>query len=401
MSTALRTRQALPSAPLWAAAMLLAACGGGGGMGSTPTSTGADVTPPGSMGSTSMDTMCMGMGGMYGSMSCPAPTIALIAPAGTVSRTVTLRAHVTVMEGDVASRVDFMLDGARIGTASSEPFSVSWDSTTVSDGSHTLTATVSDSLGQATNSSPVAIQVDNHPAFTVALSAAQLIPTPTSAASALAHLSAKLATGELTGSVVLAGMTATAVTVNEAFAGDHGPVLIALTPGASSAEWDLPAGALLTAEQTTSLLQGGLYVMASSMANPGGELRGQITPANIVVTFSAMSGTQEVPPVTINAAGSAATTVDQVANTLTVHVHATGIDDAMAGEVAEGAPGTTGGRLTALSKDDLDPGHWSAQLVAVGGEDIAAFKADHWYVNVLTPTDPAGAIRGQIEPAAH
>ncbi len=401
MSTALRTtRQALSSAPLWAATVLLAACGGGGGMGSTPTSTGASVTPPGSMASGS-DMMCMGVGGMYGSMSCPAPTIALMVPAGTVSRTVTLRAHVTVMEGDVVSRVDFMVDGARIGTASGEPFSVSWDSTTVSDGPHTLTATVSDSLGQATGSNPVAIQVDNHPAFTVMLSAAQLIPTPSSAASALAHLSTSLATGALTGSVVLTGMTATAVTVNEAFAGDHGPVLIALTPGASTAEWDLPAGALLTAEQTTSLLQGGLYVMASSMANPGGELRGQITPANIVVTFSAMSDTQEVPPVTINAAGSAATTVDQVANTLTVHVHATGIDDAMAGEVAEGAPGTTGGRLTALSKDDLDPGHWSAQLVAVGGEDIAAFKADHWYVNVLTPTDPAGAIRGQIEPAAH
>jgi hypothetical protein len=399
MSTALRIRQALPPAPLWAATVLLAACGGGGGMGSATTSMGASVMPPGSMNGGSMDMSCMG--GMYGTMSCPAPTIALMPPAGTMSRTVMLRAHVTVMDGDVVSRVDFMVDGTRIGTASGQPFNASWESTTVSDGPHTLTATVSDSLGQSSSASPVAIQVDNHPAFTVTLSPAQVIPTPASAASGSAHLGANLASGALTGSIVLTGVTATAVTLNEAFAGDRGAVLLALKPGASPSEWDVPAGALLTEEQTTALLQGGLYVIASSVANPAGELRGQITPANIEVIFSAMSGTQEVPPVTINAAGSAATTVDSVAGTLTVHVHATGVDDAMAGEVAEGARGATGARLAALTKDDIDPGHWAAQLAAVSAADIAALEASHWYVNLLTPADPEGAIRGQIEPGAH
>jgi CHRD domain/Bacterial Ig domain len=398
MSTALRIRQALPPALLWAATVLLAACGGGGGMGSATTSMGASVTSPGSMNGGSMDMSCMGMGGM---MSCPAPTIALMAPAGTVSRTVMLRAHVTVMDGDVVSRVDFMVDGTRIGSANGQPFNVSWDSTAVSDGPHALTATVSDSLGQSSSASPVAIQVDNHPAFTVTLSPAQVIPTPVSAASGSAHLSANLASGALTGSIVLTGVTAIAVTLNAAFAGDRGAVLLGLKPGASPSEWDVPAGALLTEEQTTALLEGGLYVIASSSANPVGELRGQITPANIEVIFSAMSGTQEVPPVTINAAGSAATTVDSVAGTVTVHVHATGLDDAMAGEVAEGARCASGARLAALTKDDLDPGHWSAQLVAVSAADMAAFEASHWYINLLAPADPQGAIRGQIEPGAH
>jgi hypothetical protein len=256
-------------------------------------------------------------------------------------------------------------------------------------------------VGQSSSASPVAIQVDNHPAFTVTLSPAQVIPTPASAASGSAHLSANLASGALTGSIVLTGVTAIAVTLNAAFAGDRGAVLLALKPGASPSEWDVPAGALLTEEQTTALLQGGLYVIASSSANPRGELRGQIAPANIEVVFSAMGGTQEVPPVTINAAGSTATTVDSVAGTVTVHVHATGLDDAMAGEVAEGARGATGARLAALTKDDLDPGHWSAQLVAVSAADMAAFEASHWYTNLLTPADPQGAIRGQIEPGAH
>src|SRR4029077_3800156 len=129
-------------------------------------------------------------------------------------------------------------------------------------------------------------------------------------------LSVDLGNGTLGGSVVLNGMTAAAVTLNEAVAGDSGAQLIALEPGATRGQSDLPAGALLTDDEVTALLQGGLYVLASSAANPTGELRGQITPANILVTFSTLSGTQEVPAVAISASGIGATTVDTVANTL-------------------------------------------------------------------------------------
>jgi hypothetical protein len=361
---------------------------------------GTDAMASGSMGGGSMDMNCMSMGGMSG-MSCPAPSVTLAAPAGTMSRSVTLRAHVSMSGADVVARVDFMVDGTRIGSASAAPYSVSWDTTSVSDGPHTLTATVSDSMGQSGNANALAIQVDNHPAFTVILTPAQIFPTPGSAASGTAQLKADLASGALSGRVMLSGVTATAVTMNAGFAGDRGAPLLALQPGASSSEWQLPAGALLTEEQTTALLQGGLYVIASSAANPQGELRAQITLASIMVVFSPLSGTQEVPPVTINAAGVSATTVDTVANTLTVHVHASGVDDAMGGELAEGAVGAVGARLAALTRDDVDPGHWAAQLVAVDAADMAAFKASHWYINMLTPADPEGAIRGQIELSAH
>jgi hypothetical protein len=290
-----------------------------------------------------------------------------------------------------------MVDGTRVGTTHGETSGVSWDSTTVNDGAHTLTATLSDSLGQTASASPVTIEVDNHPVFTVALSPAQIVPAPASAGSGTAHLSVDLGSGAVSGSVMLSGVTATAVTLNAAFAGDSGPALVSVSPGAGGNAWQVPAGALLTADQVTALLQGGLYVMASTAAHPGGELRGQITPTNVMVNFSAMSGAQEVPAVTINAAGVVATTVDTVANTLTVHVHSTGVDDASAADIDDGATGATGPQLAALTKDDIDPGHWSTQLAAVSATDIAAFKASNWYVNVMTPADPQGAIRGQIE----
>jgi len=400
MSIALRVRQALPAARLRAATALLAtlaACGGEG-MGTAPMSAATDVMGTGSMASGSMGTTCMGMGM---SMSCPAPTIAMMPPPGTVSRTVALRARVTVMQGDTVARVDFMVDGTRVGTTSSEIVSVSWDSTTVSDGTHTLTATVSDGLGQTSAASPVTIEVDNHPAFTIALSAAQIVPAPASIGSGTAHVTVSLGTGTLSGSVVLSGLTATAVTLNQAFAGEHGAVLVTLSPGGNGAGWDVPAGALLTAEQVTALLQGGLYLTAATAANPDGELRGQIAPTNVAVIFSVLNGAQEVPSVASNATGVAATTVDTVANTLTVHVHATGVDDASAAEVDAGAAGATGPQLAALTRDDLDPAHWSAQLVGVSAADIAALEANDGYVNVMTPADPHGAIRGQIEFTGH
>jgi hypothetical protein len=396
MSIALRVRQALPAARLRAATALLAtlaACGGDG-MGTAPMSTATDVMGTGSMASGSMGTSCMGMGM---SMSCPAPTIAIMPPGGTVSRTVALRAQVTVMQDDAAARVDFMVDGTRVGSTNGGIISVSWDSTTVSDGAHTLTATVSDGLGQTSTASPVTIEVDNHPAFTIALSPAQIVPAPASAGSGTARLTVNLGSGALSGSVVLSGLTATAVTLNQAFAGDHGAILVTLSPGGNTADWEVPAGALLTAEQVTALLQGGLYVTAGTAANPNGELRGQIAPATVTVIFSVLNGAQEVPSVASNAAGVAATTIDTLANTLTVHVHATGVGDASAAEVDDGAAGATGPQLAALTKDDVDPGHWSTQLAEVSAADIAAFKANNCYVNVMTPADPHGAIRGQIE----
>jgi CHRD domain/Bacterial Ig domain len=363
-------------------------------MGSSPTSMANSA-----MGSGSMGMSCMDMGGMdmNGGMSCTAPTIALVAPAGIVSRTVVLHARVGVTGNDTVTRVDFLVDGARVGSTATTPFSVSWDSTTVKDGSHALTAMVTDSFGQSAGAGPVTLQVDNHPTFTVTLAAAQIIPAPASSASGSAHLSVDLGNGTLGGSVVLNGMTAAAVTLNEAFAGDSGAQLMALEPGATSGQWDLPAGALLTDDEVTALLQGGLYVLASSAANPTGELRGQITPANILVTFSTLSGTQEVPAVAISASGIGATTVDTVANTLTVHLRTSGVDDAMAAELAEGAAGAIGKPLTELARDPIDAGHWSGRLVAVTASDIDAFKVGGWYLNVMTPADPNGAIRGQVE----
>ena len=380
--------QALPSAARYLTGtvlVLLSACGGGGmdgGMAATgATGTGCMMN--------AMDSMCM------------APTITMQSPGTTVHLSVNLQATASsMMMGDMLMRVDFMVDGAPVGSSLQSPYHVQWDSTTVSDGPHTLTASVMDSMDQTVTSSPVTVTVDNNPMFSVAMDASQMLPAPASSATGTMSLSAKLANGAVSGKVMLNGVTATAVSINQAFAGNSGPALVSLHAG-SGGEWDVPAGALLSADQVNALMRGELYVIAASAANPKGEIRGQVTPDNVMVSFSTMSGTQEVPPVSIAASGMAATTVDSSAGTLTVHVHTSGINDAMAGSVDSGAMGTTGARLVPLTKDAVDAGHWSMELAPVTQADLANFGAAMWYANVATPAQPAGAIRGQIDPPAH
>ena len=358
-----------------ALALILGACGGYGG----------------SSGSGSM-----ACGGAYGG-TCPAPTITMTSPGATVNRTVRLTASAAAMGGASITRVDFLVDGTIVGTASAAPYTVSWDSTTVGDGNHTLTGKVSDSQSQTATSAALTIAVRNSPAFSVAMAAAQIFPAPSSTATGTANLTVKLASGATSGKVTLSGVSASAVTINEAFAGASGASLITLAAnGGAAGEWDVPAGALLTADQVTALLQGKLYVIATSAANPAGEIRGQITPDNVTVAFSALAGSQEVPPVTITASGVAATTVDSAANTLTVHVNSTGVDDATGAEVDTGAAGASGPKLVALTKDSVNLGHWSTELAAITASDVGNFTANKLYVNVKTPADANGAIRGQI-----
>ena len=363
--------------------LILTSCGGGYGGGSG-----------GGMGT-------MPCGGAYS--ACPLPTIALTAPASgaTVSGTavmLTATAAASTMNGLTVTRVDFMIDGPIVGTAMTSPYTVSWNSTTVTKGSHSLTAKVTDSVNGTATTPAIMINTTGMAVAAVAMTAAQIFPAPSSSASGTANITVKLESGATSGKVMLSGLTATAVTINEGFAGATGPRAIALEAhGGTAGEWGVPANALLTAEQVTALLQGKLYVIATSVANPRGEIRGQIVPDNIVVTFSSMERSQELAAVGLAAGGVAAATVDTTANTLTIHVNSTGVDDAMAAQLATGAAGATGPELAGLTKDAVNMGHWSTELARISAADVGNFKAGKWYVSVATPAEPNGAIRAQID----
>jgi hypothetical protein len=367
-------------------AALLAACGGGGGSGYTSPTSGAGTGT--------------GTGGT-GTPSTPT-SITLTSPGTTVNRTVTVTATPVAGTGATITSVSFLVDGASIGSATTSPYTAQWNTSTVTDGAHSLTASATDSMGATVTSAAVSVNVLNNPQINVALSPAQIYPAPTSTGSGAASITVDLATGATTGKVQVAGVTATGISINQGFAGATGASVITLMQNATiTNEFDVPAGTTLTADQVTALLQGGLYVIATSAANPNGEVRAQLAPSNITVVWATLAGSQEVPPVTITAAGVAAITVDSIANTVTVNLNTTGVSDATDAEIDTGASGATGPKLVALIANTANTGAWSVTLSAIAVTDVANFTAGSWYINVITPEDTTGAIRGQITiPAA-
>ena len=86
------------------------------------------------------------------------------ASGSTVSGTVTVSASVTVIGLLTVQGVQFKLDGANLGAQdTSAPYSVSWNTTFASNGSHTLTAVATDVLGLQFTSNPVTVNVANAP----------------------------------------------------------------------------------------------------------------------------------------------------------------------------------------------------------------------------------------------
>src|SRR5205814_1490122 len=91
----------------------------------------------------------------------PVTASVTIIGALTVRGTVPVTPSVINIIGALTVRgVQFKLDGANLGAEdTTAPYSVSWNTTTATNGSHTLTAVARDAAGNATTSAPVTVTV--------------------------------------------------------------------------------------------------------------------------------------------------------------------------------------------------------------------------------------------------
>src|SRR6185295_8399336 len=100
-------------------------------------------------------------------LTCPSPdttppTVSITSPASgaTVSGTISVTA--TASDDRGVAGVQFQLDGVNGGAEdTAAPYSVSWDTTTAGNGSHTITAVARDAAGNRTTSTPVTVTVAN------------------------------------------------------------------------------------------------------------------------------------------------------------------------------------------------------------------------------------------------
>lgn len=351
--------------------VLLGACSSGGDGGGTPPP--ADTTPP--------------------SVS------AVSVPAGSsLNRIVTLTT--TASDAGGISEVRFLVDGVVVGSDTTSPYSFDWDTSTVTDGQHTLRAEAQDQAGNTAQSSDVDVTVANTLQFQFALSGAQEVPAVASDGTAQADFTINLATGEVAGNIVVNGIAPTAAHIHDAFAGANGGVLIALEQDLANADqWNAPAGAALDAAGVDRLLAGALYVNVHTAANASGELRGQILTADYALLFTSLTGFATVPGANSAASGRAAVTVNEVTGALVVQATVSNLDDANAAHVHEAFAGNTGPVIVGLSQDAANLGRWFVEDGMLNAAGLDAYAAGRLYVNVHSPAYPSGELRGQIVPA--
>jgi hypothetical protein len=89
------------------------------------------------------------------------PTVAVTAPAAgaSVRGSVSVSASATDNVGVVAVR--FKIDGINLGEVTRPPYTMTWDTTSVTDGTHTVTAVARDAAGNVTRSRKVRVSVAN------------------------------------------------------------------------------------------------------------------------------------------------------------------------------------------------------------------------------------------------
>jgi peptidoglycan/xylan/chitin deacetylase (PgdA/CDA1 family) len=115
----------------------------------------------GSSGFLTVDDLAIDDAAATGGNDTTAPTVTLTSPASnaTVTGPVSLSADAT--DDTAVDHVDFLVDGATVTTLASGPYTYSWNSRTVSNGFHTISARAVDISGNAKATTPITVYVSN------------------------------------------------------------------------------------------------------------------------------------------------------------------------------------------------------------------------------------------------
>ncbi|AWB68887.1 CHRD domain-containing protein [Saccharobesus litoralis] len=179
--------------------------------------------------------------------------------------------------------------------------------------------------------------------------------------------------------------------------GANGDVVIALVQGENVTEWMTPDNAVLDVSTATELMSGGHYVNLHSTSVPSGELRGQIITDNMALVTFKLDGEQEVPAVTTSAKGDGYALVNTDDYALELKVVTSGVADATAAHIHTGRVGNNGGVLAGLEQDTNDANVWMAPTgTMLTAEIFTELVSGGHYINVHTPANASGEIRGQI-----
>jgi len=140
-----------------------------------------------------------------------------------------------------------------------------------------------------------------------------------------------------------------------------------------------------------------IFFSLTSLAWAGSIAGARAAPASFTV---ALTGAQQVPPVTTPGSGAANLTYDPSTRAVTWSVTYSGLSAPVTmahfhGPAAAGANGPVVIWISKRGEAVASPITGTATLTP---EQAQQFAAGQWYVNVHTQAHPAGEIRGQVMP---
>ena len=219
-----------------------------------------------------------------------APTVAMTAPGlgATVSGTaVTVSANASDDVG--VTSVQFLVDGVALGAAdTSAPYSITWDSTTAANGTHTLSARASDAAGNTTTATGVAVTVSN-----VADTTAPTVTAQTPAAGAAGVATGTTVTATFSEAVDAPTVSSATVTLQ----GPSGAVGAAVSYNAAASTATLTPSATLAVSTTyTATVTGGATGVKDLAGNAlVADVTWSFTTAGATVTTAFQAPTANAP----------------------------------------------------------------------------------------------------------
>ena len=124
---------------------------------------------------------------------------------------------------------------------------------------------------------------------------------------------------------------------------------------------------------------------------------GHMRPSQRVQIYeAAMSGAQEVPPVATAGSGQAEVQLDELTQVIRWKVSYSGLSGPVTGAHIHGpaGPGANAGVAVGFSGNlSASPIQGEMKLTP---EQVTQLTSGQWYVNLHTPANPGGEIRGQL-----
>lgn len=183
--------------------------------------------------------------------------------------------------------------------------------------------------------------------------------------------------------------------IHQGYVGRNGDVAFAFEASDTAGMYHIEA---MNIDQSAAdeLMKGGWYINVHTADNPAGELRGQILSDDFTLLTFVLSGQQEVPMVDTQAMGYGYATFNQNTMMLDLNIKTMNAETANMAHIHTGRVGSNGGVLVGLTQGS-DTSEWmTPDNTSIDQATLDVLLSGGHYVNVHTPDNPSGEIRGQI-----